>query len=84
MQLDEPEIAIFLSNFSGNGSIELGKGTDLKGLDQAELAANTFSEGVQLQFGDITQSNVRLRNNIGTNFAALHGSPKQCDSAGTG
>jgi hypothetical protein len=84
IQLDVPEIAMFLSNFSGNGSIELGKGKDLKGLDKAELAANIFSEGVQLQFGDITQSNVQLRNNIGTDFTALHGRPKQCDSAGTG
>ena len=56
----------------------VGRGPDLKGLDEAELAANQFI-GVQLLAVDI--SKVVLRNNIGADyFSALRGLPKRCDA----
>ena len=80
MQLESAAVRILLNKFSGgNGSIQFSQG-----LDQAELAANTF-DGVQLKFGDIQQSNIQLRNNKGTvSFTTLRGMPKRCDNAGTG
>ena len=84
MRFENTAVWLLLNRFSGNGSIELGFGKGLEGLNQAELAANRF-EGVQLRFGNIAQSRVRLRNNVGTDhFTALQGTPKQCDNAGTG
>ena len=84
MRLEVAAVRMFLSDFIGNGSIEFGTGGKLRGLDEAELGANRF-EGVQLHLGDISKSNVQLRNNNGTNyFMVLQGTPKQCDDAGTG
>ena len=68
MELKNPFMKLTNNTFRGNGSILMGSGKELIGLEVAEIILNTF-EGVRLVCGKIaSDSEVQLRNNIGTNL----------------
>ena len=75
------------NNLTGRGTIKLGKGKKLTGIEQMDIGANDFGL-TQMFFGDITDKKVLLRNNYmqlgadSLNFLA--GIPQQCDDAGSG
>ena len=82
MQLAQPTIKLINNSFGGDGTVMIGDGKGL-GVDQATILINRF-DGVKLQFGNISSSQVVLRNNDGTVLQSTGGVFKHCDAAGTG
>ena len=75
------------NNFTGSGTIKIGKGKKLTGIERVDIGGNDFDR-VQLYFGDISDKKVLLRNNhMRPGAGSLNfdlGSPQQCDAAGSG
>ena len=64
MTLANAYVRLTGNSFKGNGTINVGEGKDLLGVQEVSVLANTF-DGVLLKMGDVTKSEVIFRNNKG-------------------